>query len=232
MIEGQIAHDTDGVRRPTPDEFRKVIGHFASGVTVITTAHAGRLYGATASAVTSLSADPPMLLVCMNKQSDTGQAITLSGGFAVNILHEDHAHLAIHFAGKSPDKFGGVVTTTGRWHQPLLDGALATLECRVTQMVTGGTHVVFLADVLGATARPGAPLAYFRGRFGKLRLDDEPVGVPALAWSWTVTSQGNSHLWRRQAIRVTLSPRRTRATVGANASICSAACVPSMDMSR
>jgi flavin reductase (DIM6/NTAB) family NADH-FMN oxidoreductase RutF len=175
VIEDEIKEDDIEEitrRRPTSAEFRDVIGYFLTGVTIITTEHDGRPYGATASAVTSLSAEPPMLLVCMNKRSDTCRAVTSSRRFAVNILGANHADLAIRFAGKAPDKFDGVTTTGGPWRQPLLDGALAVLECEVTEMVTGGTHIVFLADVLGAQARSGAPLTYYRGRLGRVRLDD------------------------------------------------------------
>src|SRR3954467_7675317 len=81
-------------RSLTSDEFREVISHFASGVTVITSRHDGRSFGTTASAVTSLSLEPPMLLICMNKQSETGRAVALSKRFGVNILGADQADLA------------------------------------------------------------------------------------------------------------------------------------------
>src|ERR1700674_171452 len=96
------------VRNLTPEEFRDVIGRFASGVTVITTVHDGIPYGTTASAVRSLSLEPPMLLICMNQQSSTGQAIAAAGHFAVNILAEEQPDAAARFATKSPDKFHGI----------------------------------------------------------------------------------------------------------------------------
>jgi flavin reductase (DIM6/NTAB) family NADH-FMN oxidoreductase RutF len=82
------------MRRLDANEFRDVIGHFASGVTIITAVHEGQRYGTTASAVSSLSLEPPMLLVCLNKTSTTGQAIGAAGRFAVNILREDQPDLA------------------------------------------------------------------------------------------------------------------------------------------
>jgi flavin reductase (DIM6/NTAB) family NADH-FMN oxidoreductase RutF len=181
-------------RTLAPEEFRDVIGHFASGVTVITTVHAGVAYGTTASAVSSLSLAPPMLLVCMNKASATGRAVADAGRFAVNILSEDQPDLAVAFARKGDDKFSGVAVSAGEHGAPLLDDALATLECRIVEEVTGGTHTVFLAEVDRGSARPGAPLAYFRGEFGRLEMrQDEsafcqlrervvsrriPIGVP------------------------------------------------------
>ena len=157
-------------RSLTSDEFRDVISHFASGVTVITALDDGRAYGTTASAVTSLSLEPPMLLICMNKQSETGRAVAHSKRFGVNILGANQVDLAERFARKGDDKFTGVPVTPGTWGEPLFDDALATLECRVTEETTGGTHYVFLAEVESAAARGGAPLAYFRGEFGRLEL--------------------------------------------------------------
>jgi flavin reductase (DIM6/NTAB) family NADH-FMN oxidoreductase RutF/DNA-binding FadR family transcriptional regulator len=157
-------------RSLAPDEFRDVIGHFASGVTVISTRHEGAPYGTTASAVSSLSLEPPMLLICMNKQSSTGAAVAAAGRFAVNILSEDQPDDAMRFASKGDDKFHGVALSEGELGVPLLENALATCECRIVEEVTGGTHTVFLAEVVRASARPGAPLAYFRGQFGRLEL--------------------------------------------------------------
>ena len=93
-------------RRLDSNEFRDIIGRFASGVTVITVEHEDQRYGTTASAVSSLSLEPPMLLVCLNKSSSTGQAIAAARHFAVNILGEGQADAAMRFAGKG-DKFAG-----------------------------------------------------------------------------------------------------------------------------
>jgi len=94
--------------------FRDVIGRFASGVTVITTSAGGVAFGTTASAVSSLSADPPMLLVCLNKTSETGRAVAEAGVFGVNILAEGQEELAYKFATKGVGKFDGVAVETGQ----------------------------------------------------------------------------------------------------------------------
>lgn len=168
----------DEARRPLgPEEFRDVIGHFASGVTVITTRRSGVPHGTTANAISSLSLEPPMLLICMNKSSSTGQAVADSGRFAVNILSEDQPEEAMRFASKGDDKFSGIAITDGEFGDPLLEDALATLECRIVEEVTGGTHTVFLAVVERASARSGAPLAYFRGQFGRLELAQDEAAV-------------------------------------------------------
>nr|WP_296064528.1 flavin reductase [uncultured Actinoplanes sp.] len=149
--------------------FRQVIGNFMSGVVVITASHDDVRYGMTVSAVCSLSLEPPMLLVCLNSASTTQKAVSRSGRFAVNILAEHQGDLADRFA-RPGDRFAGVATSPGRTGVPLLPEALATVECRVVETVGGGTHRVFLAEVVHASARAGAPLAYFRGRFGRFEL--------------------------------------------------------------
>lgn len=172
-MSAENQHD-DRLQPLTPAAFRDVIGHFASGVTVITTSLDGALHGTTASAVTSLSLDPPMLLICMNRSSETGQAVERSRAFAVNILGEGDDDLARRFASRGGDKFDGVAVSVGEHGQPLLVDALAQLVCRVTQAVEAATHVVFFASVHEATARPGEPLAYYRGKFGRLAFGDAP----------------------------------------------------------
>lgn len=157
----------------TSREFRDVIGRFATGVTVITTVRDGIRYGSTASAVSSLTDDPPMLLTCLNRNSATAAAVRESGAFAVNVLAEDHVDLATRFASRVPDKYDGVPTETASNGSPLLVGAIAHLICRVAEQVEAGTHYVFLAHVEEATSYPGHPLAYFRGRFGRMQTAPE-----------------------------------------------------------
>ena len=163
-------------RRLTPAEFRDVIGHFASGVTIVTSHDGQRPYATTVSAVASLSLDPPMILVCMDLLSETGQAIAASGRMAVAILGDDQADIAAHFAlspDSCEDRFEGVAIYDGPDGVPLLTDALATLECEVTEQIAGETHLVFLAEVEHGSARAGTPLAYYRGQFGRLELDYE-----------------------------------------------------------
>lgn len=156
--------------RPSGEEFRHVIGHFATGVTVITTRLAGRAFGTTANAISSVSLEPPMMLVCMNRTSTTGAALAEAGRFAINILGRHQAELAHRYATKDPDKFDAEHTIPGPYGQPLIPGAIATLECIVADEMVGGTHTVYLAEAASAVAAGGEPLAYFRGRFGHLRL--------------------------------------------------------------
>jgi flavin reductase (DIM6/NTAB) family NADH-FMN oxidoreductase RutF len=158
-----------------PHQFRHVVGHLPSGVTVITTKVGGRRYGMTASSVTSLSADPPMMLACINNAVPTADAVSRSGGYVVNILGEDQGELAQQFAVASRDKFRSVAVREGVNGMPLLADALAHIECEVTETVVGGTHTIFLGRVVSATAGAGQPLTYYRGGFGRFEFarDDE-----------------------------------------------------------
>ncbi len=150
------------------ERYRHVIGHFATGVTVITSRHDDIDHGATASAVSSVSLDPPSLLVCLNRATVTETAVRESGTFVVNILREDQGELAMRFAGRHGDKFAELEVGRSEEGDPVLSEALARVECRVRDAVTGGTHTVFFGEVQRAEASEGDPLAYFRGRFGRL----------------------------------------------------------------
>ena len=159
-----------------PQVFRQVIGNFASGVTVITTREQDTNYGLTASAVTSLTLEPPMLLVCINKNTGTQAAISRTRTFGVNILGQEQVHLAYQFAKPQSDKFQGVDVSYGGLGVPLLTDALARIECRVAADVEAGTHTVFLAEVDSAETSGEAPLTYFRGKFGRFEMvQDEAV---------------------------------------------------------
>lgn len=165
--------DFVGASPVSGDDFRNVIGHFTSGVTVITTESEGVQYGSTASAVSSLSTEPPMVLICLNESSSTRAAIAESQAFAVNILAEEQDDLAMRFASKNPDKFDPAqvaVDTDAATGQPYLSDSLAVITAKVVETVRGGTHSVFLGLVQTAKSREGTPLAYYRGQFGRLEL--------------------------------------------------------------
>ena len=160
------------------EEFRDLIGRFATGITIVTTFHDDTRYGTTASALTSVSLAPPTLLVCMNRDSLTGQAIAQSRHFAVNVLAEDQDDLADHFA-KRGSGFTGVPVTAGQCGSPLLTDALAVFECEVSDEIQAGTHNVFFARVHRATGTAGRPHAYFRGRKGRLKFPGPPSQLSA-----------------------------------------------------
>ena len=153
------------------DLFRHVVGHLASGVTIVTTRVDDRDFGMTASSVTSLSMEPPMMLVCINNAVPTATAIERSGRYTVNVLGQSHGDLAYQFAAPRQDKFAGVSIERGAAGVAMLSEAIAALECEVTEQVRGGTHSVFLGHVLSATSQDGAPLTYFRGGFGRFEFE-------------------------------------------------------------
>src|SRR5690625_59949 len=129
------------------DIFRDVAGHFASGVTVITTSVDGKPYGTTASAVVSLSMEPPMMLVCLNKSSSTHDRVLESGTFGVNIMAQNQGDTAYAFAKKGTDKFAGIPWTATTDEVPILEGSLASIACRVEGTTGGGAHTVCLGRV-------------------------------------------------------------------------------------
>lgn len=147
-------------------EFRAIVGSFASGVTIISCEVDGQQYGATASSFTSLSLEPPMVLVCLNRSSRTAAAVTRAGTFAVSILGDTQAALAAHFAGKTASQFSEIAHHRGSTGDPVLDGAHAALACEVESITNGGTHAVFLSRVVSIEQGTGLPLLYHRGSFG------------------------------------------------------------------
>lgn len=152
-----------------PDEFRHVLGHFASGVTVVTTWDAdGRPTGLTASAFTSVSLEPPLILVCVDHKAQSYPALHASGRFAVNVLAVEHETLSRRFATTDADKFNGVSYHPGPLGLPLLPEALAHLECRTVHAYSGGDHTIFVGEVEAAHAHDGEPLLYFRGDYTRL----------------------------------------------------------------
>ena len=156
----------------TAEEFRKACGLWASGVSIVTTRDVdGKPYGLTMNAVTSLSLDPPLFLVCVDNKSDTLGAIKRSGLFCVNVLQQDQQALSNAFAKKNPDKFADVSFEWGKTGAPLLGGRLMAIECTVTAVHEGGDHHVFIGEVQEITTPDGSegvPLIYFRGRYAAL----------------------------------------------------------------
>jgi flavin reductase (DIM6/NTAB) family NADH-FMN oxidoreductase RutF len=145
------------------------MGHFASGVTVVTTEHMGLLHGMTVSSFSSLSLKPPLVLICIDKGVSCHDAIATSGRFAVNILEKHQEHLSRRFATPNIDKFMGVAFSLGQLGLPLLDDALAAIECRLHNTFDGGDHTIFVGEVVDAEVREGSPLLYYRRGYHELK---------------------------------------------------------------
>jgi flavin reductase (DIM6/NTAB) family NADH-FMN oxidoreductase RutF len=157
-----------------PDDFRKVLSHFGSGVTVVTTCDADkRPTGLTCSAFASVSLDPPLILVCVDHKAQSFPALREGGRFAVNILRADQEALSRRFAtSKILDKFDGVAHTVSDLGLPLLDNALAHLECTTINMHVEGDHTIVIGRVERVSAPGGEPLLYFRGQYRGLANSD------------------------------------------------------------
>jgi flavin reductase ActVB len=163
---------TDGVDEHAlidPELFKKSMGHWTTGVAVVTTvAGDGSQHGFTANSFTAVSIDPPTILVCLDRKANSLAAFSESSWLVVNILGRAQADIARVFARKHPDKFSGLVVRKGLTGGPLLTGAVAALECRLTERLSVGDHVILLAEVLHAATGDDEPLVYHRSRFRDL----------------------------------------------------------------
>ncbi|MBA2769268.1 MAG: flavin reductase [Sporichthyaceae bacterium] len=153
--------------------YRRVVGHFVSGVTVVTTLVGRTDHAMTASAFTSLSLEPLLVLVCVDKEARFHDAVIESGSWGVSILSVDHRRSAEWFAMKGRPLIGQMDRHPyhrGATGAALLDGAVAWLECRTDAIYDGGDHAIVVGAVLSALEgdRDGQPLVYHRGRYGRL----------------------------------------------------------------
>ena len=145
---------------------RDALGNFVTGVTVITTRHRDELHGLTANSFSSVSLDPPLVLFSLSRTAECFDAFESVDYFAVNVLRADQEALSNRFATKNIDKWTGVAQQPGRGGCPLLGGAIATFQCRVSARHDGGDHVIYVGEVVEfAHSRDGEPLAFFRGRY-------------------------------------------------------------------
>jgi flavin reductase len=150
------------------EEFKAVMRRFAASVSVITTSDGNRINGMTATAVCSVAADPPTLLIIVNRQNRSHPMIDSSKVFAVNILADDQHELASHFASRPDDPFELVQHQIGRGGCPLISGADASLECIVSDQFESGTHTIFIGKIVGTTVRCAPPLLYHNGSYRRL----------------------------------------------------------------
>lgn len=167
---------TGGVPEPAaaPTEaqrrhFRDVLGHFSTGVVVVTASGPAGKAGMTCQSVVSLSLDPPLVLFCPAKASTSWPSIREAGHFCINILAVDQAPLSTGFARSGGDKFAGVEWTPGLTGAPVLAGTLAHVECTLEAVHDGGDHEIAVGAVVDLSVRRDAkPLVFFRGAFLEL----------------------------------------------------------------
>jgi flavin reductase (DIM6/NTAB) family NADH-FMN oxidoreductase RutF len=152
------------------DEFRAALGRFASGVTVVTTKDkSGRLHGITVSAFCSVSLDPPLILVCIDKLAGSHAAFEEIETFVVSILREDQQHYSDLFASHLSDKFDGIDYLETADGVPLLKDALVNMECRLVNSHASGDHTIFVGEITKSFVTDGNPLIYFQGNYRKLK---------------------------------------------------------------
>lgn len=147
----------------TPDDFRNVMRRFPTGVTIVTTIdESGRPKGFTANAFASVSLEPPMVLVCVNRGARSHPLISLAGKFCVNILTLEQEQWAVRFAIRGTrDPFEDLTYHADKTGSPVIDGALGYLDCELAEEHTAGTHTIFLGNVVACGSREGVPLGYF-----------------------------------------------------------------------
>jgi flavin reductase (DIM6/NTAB) family NADH-FMN oxidoreductase RutF len=152
-----------------PQELRRVMGHFATGVTVITTQDQdGNPNGLTANAFMSLSLNPPLVLISVDKSAQCYACFNLQNGFTVNFLSEDQEEVSRRFATKGIDKFAGLQWHSGENGAAILDAALGYVECKITQCYDGGDHTIVVGEIVNANATDGRPLLFFKGKYQRL----------------------------------------------------------------
>lgn len=151
---------------PSSDHFRRACSAFPTGVTVVTALDPqGAPYGMTANSFTSVSLDPPLILVCIDQQARMLEWLAAASPFAVNILRATQAHLSNRFARAAHDRFGDTPWSPGVHSAPLIDGVLGHFECRVQSLAEAGDHVIVLGEVLRCECHAGEPLVFFGGGY-------------------------------------------------------------------
>jgi flavin reductase (DIM6/NTAB) family NADH-FMN oxidoreductase RutF len=153
------------------DVFRQVMGHFVTGVTVVSALDGEQPFGITVNALSSVSLEPPLVMVALDRRRFLTPIVRAAGRYAVNVLSEDQQSLSDCFAGApvSPgrESFCGAAWHTGATGLPLIDGAIATLECTVVETFSAGDHDLFIGrvDILASDPGQPMPLLYYRRRY-------------------------------------------------------------------
>lgn len=147
--------------------FREVLGHFATGITIVTAIDAGEPVGFSCQSFAALSLNPPMVILAPAKSSTSWPRIARAGAFCVNILEEHQEAECRAFALSGGDKFSGVDWTPGVTGAPLIDGSLAIVECRLGAIYEGGDHELVTGHVVTLGVGEGSPLLFYRSGFGR-----------------------------------------------------------------
>jgi flavin reductase len=168
---------SDGASPPTAAEFRKAMGLFATGVTVITVDQEGEVHGMTANAFTSVSLDPQLVLVCVDHRARTHAHLHTKKRFGINVLSESQRKISEYYA-RATEKHQRAEEAGAQFERtphgtPVLHGGLAYLECRLESAHIAGDHTIFIAEVEDVVVREGKPLLFFQGKYRKMGGDVE-----------------------------------------------------------
>lgn len=165
--------------------FRRVLGHFCTGVTVVTTVSEGRPVGFACQAFAALSLDPPLVTFCPGRESSTWKAIERAGHFCVNVLAEEQQEISRAFGSSGADKFAGVSWSPTAAGAPIVDGVLTWVAATVEAVHDGGDHVIVVGRVqeLGPY-RDGRPLLFYRGRYTGTAAAEGPPEVVDTMLAW------------------------------------------------
>ena len=153
----------------TEAQFRHACGQFATGVAVATASdESGTPHGLTINSFTSVSVSPPLVLICIDYRAQVLQVFLRSAHYGVNVLRENQQEISNRCADRVEDRFAGVAWKRGETGVPLIEGALASLECATRQIIEGGDHTILLAEVVGVHTSSGDPLLYFNSRYQRI----------------------------------------------------------------
>ena len=147
---------------------RQIMGRFATGVTVVTTRYGEQISGMTANAVMSLSLDPPLIVVSVDRQSNMHGHLTQSQCYAINVLKHNQEDLSRRFAKPGPKDFSDLKLTVAETGAPILVDALAYVDCRVVEVVPAGDHDMFIGEPLAGETLDGEPLIFYSGQYAQL----------------------------------------------------------------
>jgi flavin reductase (DIM6/NTAB) family NADH-FMN oxidoreductase RutF/pimeloyl-ACP methyl ester carboxylesterase len=180
--------------RSTPDALeqekralRNAFGTFATGVTVVTTRQPdGTPRGMTANSFTSVSLDPPLLLICIAKSAHSCEILSAAGHFAINVLSEDQKAISGLFASQKPDKFEFAKWQSGLADMPLLNGSMASFTCARENLVDAGDHIILIGRVIDHVTHDGEPLGYFNGNYFSIGLEQSLVSAASHSGDVTI----------------------------------------------
>ncbi len=155
------------------------MGTFATGVAIVTTEADGHMHGMTVNSLTSVSLEPPLLLVCLMPKARTAGAVTRSGAFVVNFLSKRQDEISDRFARRGEERFSGLTVHHDRFGLPYIPKALARLDCTVEAVHPGGDHIIVVGRINHCASRAGTPLVVYRGRYHEISDEGRPAD-----WYW------------------------------------------------